>query len=67
MRRFAAERGAGESFCGWLDRAGGTSALAADLWDLDHVPAPSEAPDFFVDYDELAPFSVEVSESECAT
>ncbi|MFM8626009.1 MAG: nitrite/sulfite reductase [Actinomycetota bacterium] len=67
VRRFAAERDAGESFRGWLDRAGGTTALAADLRDLDHVPTPDEGPDFFVDYDETDPFTAEVSESECAT
>ncbi|MFM9226708.1 MAG: nitrite/sulfite reductase [Actinomycetota bacterium] len=67
VRRFAAERDAGESFRGWLDRAGGTTALAADLRVLDHVPTPDEGPDFFVDYDETDPFTAEVSESECAT
>ncbi|MFM8382382.1 MAG: nitrite/sulfite reductase, partial [Actinomycetota bacterium] len=67
VRRFAAEREAGESFRLWLDRVGGAVAVAEGLKDLDHVPLPDDGPDFFVDYDETAPFVPEVSESECAT
>jgi sulfite reductase beta subunit-like hemoprotein len=67
VRRFADERAPGESFRGWMDRSGGATALAEDLRDLDHVPDPEEAPDFFVDYDETAPFVPDVAESECAT
>ncbi|MFM7125697.1 MAG: nitrite/sulfite reductase, partial [Actinomycetota bacterium] len=67
VRRFAAEREAGESFRLWLDRVGGAVAVAEGLKDLDHVPLPDEGPDYFVDYDETAPFVPEVSESECAT
>jgi sulfite reductase (ferredoxin) len=67
VRRFAAERQAGESFHLWLDRVGGAIAVADDLRDLDHVPRPDDGPDYFVDYDETAPYVPEVSESECAT
>ncbi|MFM8553311.1 MAG: nitrite/sulfite reductase [Acidimicrobiales bacterium] len=67
VRRFADERAPGESFRGWMDRAGGATAVAEGLRDLDHVPAPDDAPEFFVDYDETAPFVPEVAESECAT
>ncbi len=66
VRRFAAERQAGESFRGWMDRAGGVKALAAELKDLDHFPTRIENPDFFVDWDEFNPFAVALGESECA-
>lgn len=66
IRRFAAEREAGETFRGWLDRAGGAREVAAGLKELDHFPAPDEAPDFYADYDETGPFSAEVGDSECA-
>lgn len=35
--------------------------------DLDHVPKPELAPDFYIDHDEFAPFTAEIGESECAT
>ncbi|QGG96226.1 nitrite/sulfite reductase [Actinomarinicola tropica] len=66
VRRFAAEREAGETFRSWLDRSGGAKGVAADLKDLDHFPTPDEAPHFFIDYDETGPFSAEVGDSECA-
>ena len=65
--RFASERHAGETFRGWLERAGGTSVIAAELKVLDQFPTPAEAPDFFVDYSETGPFAVAIGESECAT
>ena len=34
---------------------------------FDDVPLPADAPSFFVDYDETAPYVAEVAESECAT
>lgn len=67
VRKFADERQPGESFRGWMDRSGGATALAEGLRELDHVPAPDEAPNFFIDYDETAPFVPDVAESECAT
>ena len=66
VRRFAAERNAAETFQGWLARSGGATAVAAGLRDLDDIPLPDNAPDFFVDYDETGPFSGEVGDSECA-
>jgi sulfite reductase (ferredoxin) len=66
VRRFAAERQAGESFREWLDRSGGAKALGADLKELDQFPTPEEGPDFFVDYDETGPFSGDVGQGECA-
>jgi sulfite reductase beta subunit-like hemoprotein len=67
VRRFAAEREAGESFRGWMDRAGGVKVLAADLAELDQFPTPEEAPDFYVDYGETGPYVAETGDSECAT
>lgn len=66
VRRFASERSAAETFQGWLARSGGAVAVADGLRDLDEIPLPDVAPDFFVDYDETGPFSGEVGESECA-
>jgi sulfite reductase beta subunit-like hemoprotein len=66
VRRFAAERNAAETFQGWLARSGGATAVADGLRDLDDIPLPDNAPDFFVDYDETGPFSGEVGDSECA-
>ena len=66
IRRFNDERNAGETFQGWLARSGGATAVAEGLKDLDNVPEPDAAPDFFVDYGETGPFSGEVGDSECA-
>ena len=66
VRRFAAERSAAETFQSWLARSGGATAVADGLRDLDEIPLPDAAPDFFVDYGETGPFSGEVGESECA-
>ncbi len=66
VRRFAEERSAGETFRQWMDRVGGAKAVADGLKDLDHFPAPTEAPDMYVDWDEAAPFAVELGVSECA-
>ncbi|MBU3704786.1 MAG: nitrite/sulfite reductase, partial [Ilumatobacteraceae bacterium] len=67
VRRFANERDAGETFQGWLSRNGGAGQVAGDLRDLDIVPTPDDAPEFFVDYDETGPFVAAAGESECAT
>ena len=66
VRRFAAERTAAETFQGWLARSGGATAVADGLRDLDEIPLPDVAPDFFVDYDETGPFPGEVGDSEWA-
>jgi sulfite reductase (ferredoxin) len=66
VRRFADERGAGESFREWMDRAGGAKAIAAELKDLDQFPTPDDAPDYYVDYDETGPYEAEVGAGECA-
>jgi sulfite reductase (ferredoxin) len=66
VRRFAAERRAGESFRAWIDRAGGAKSIAAELKDLDQFPTPEEGPEFFVDYDETGPYEAEVGAGECA-
>jgi len=65
--RFAAERADGETFAGWLARSGGAAAVGADLADLAKLPAPTAAPDLYVDYGETGPYVVEVGDSECAT
>jgi len=67
VRRFAAERDAGESFRGWMDRVGGVATLAAELKELDEFPTPESAPDFYVDYGETGPYVAETGASECAT
>ncbi|MBI2708655.1 MAG: nitrite/sulfite reductase [Actinobacteria bacterium] len=66
VRRFAEEREVGEVFRAWLDRVGGAKAVAEGLRDLDAFPAPDEAPDYYIDYDETGPFSAEVGIGECA-
>ena len=66
VRRFAAERSAAETFQGWLARSGGAVAVADGLRDLDEIPQPDVAPEFFIDYGETGPFSGEVGDSECA-
>jgi sulfite reductase beta subunit-like hemoprotein len=67
VRRFSEEREAGETFRGWMDRAGGVKAVAEGLKDLDVFPTFEENPDFYVDYGETGPYVAEVGESECAT
>jgi sulfite reductase (ferredoxin) len=67
LQRFVEERDAGEVFAGWLDRVGGAGAVADRLADLGVSPDPSEAPDFYVDFDETGPYVKDVGESECAT
>ena len=67
VRQFSNERSAGETFQGWLKRTGGATVLAGNLRDLDIVPTPDAAPEFFVDYDETGPFVAAAGESECAT
>jgi len=64
--RFAGEREAGETFTQWLDRAGGSPALAVELKELDVFPTPEEAPDFYVDFGETGPYVAEVGQGECA-
>jgi sulfite reductase (ferredoxin) len=66
VRRFAAERQAGETFRDWMERAGGAKELGKELKELDVFPTPEEGPEFFVDYDETGPFSGDVGEGECA-
>ena len=66
VRQFADERNAGETFRGWLDRAGGAKVIGDTLKDLDVFPAYDDAPDYYSDYDETGPFSGEVGDSECA-
>ena len=67
IRRFAAERRAGEPFRAWLERSGGATAIAAELAELDRFPTPDEGADFYVDFDETGPYAAEVGDSECAT
>ena len=66
VRRFAAERAAGETFRGWMDRSGGARGIAAELKHLDHFPSPLDNQDYFIDWDEVAPFDAGIGESECA-
>jgi sulfite reductase beta subunit-like hemoprotein len=64
--RFAGEREAGETFIHWLDRAGGTAAVATDLKDLDVWPTQEERPDYYIDFDETGPYVADVGDGECA-
>ena len=67
IRRFAAERQAGETFRGWLDRSGGARGVAEGLKQLDVFPSFAENPDFYVDFGETGPYVAEIGASECAT
>ena len=67
VRRFAAERGAGETFGTWLDRSGGAAGVGATLAELDVFPTPEENPDFFTDFGETGPYVKDVGAGECAT
>ncbi|MCU1498377.1 MAG: sulfite reductase, beta subunit (hemoprotein), partial [Acidimicrobiales bacterium] len=67
IRRFNGEREAGESFRGWMDRAGGVKAIGQDLKDLDVFPTFDEAPEYYTDYAETGPYVAETGASECAT
>jgi sulfite reductase beta subunit-like hemoprotein len=67
IRRFAAERDAGETFRAWLDRVGGAAAVGEELQELDAFPVFEEAPDFYIDYGETGPYVAEIGASECAT
>ena len=67
VRRFNDERTAGESFRGWLERAGGAAEVGKTMKDLDEFPDYDENPDFYVDFDETGPYVAEIGESECAT
>jgi sulfite reductase (ferredoxin) len=64
--RFAAERGAGETFIEWLHRSGGAAAIGEQLRELDEFPAPEDRPDFYIDFDETGPYVAEVGAGECA-
>ena len=65
--RFAEERQVGESFRGWMDRAGGAKAIAERIKDLDTFPTPEDGPEFYIDYGETGPYVAETGDSECAT
>jgi sulfite reductase beta subunit-like hemoprotein len=67
VEQFAGERDAGETFSDWLARVGGAKEVTRTLADLDDFPAPEDAPDFYVDYDETGPYVAEIGNSECAT
>ena len=67
LQRFTEERSAGERFPDWLGRVGGAREVAKGLEDLGVFPEPAIAPDFYVDFDETAPYIADVGVSECAT
>jgi sulfite reductase beta subunit-like hemoprotein len=66
VSRFANERQAGEPFQDWLVRAGGPSAVGAELKELDVWPTPEERPDYYIDFGETGPYIADVGEGECA-
>ena len=57
VRRFAEERRPGESFREWLERSGGPKGVGETLKDLDNVPTPEDASDFYEDFGLVTPFS----------
>ena len=57
VHRFAEERRPGESFREWLERSGGPKGVGETLKDLDNVPTPEEASDFYEDFGLVTPFS----------
>ncbi len=65
VRAFVEERRAGETFHSWLARRGGAKSLHPLVADLLDPPSPLDAPDFYVDYDEITPFRVSLGASEC--
>jgi len=65
--QFASERSAGETFAGWLERAGGAAEVGTALKDLDEFPDPDAAPEFYVDFDETGPYTADVGDGECMT
>jgi sulfite reductase beta subunit-like hemoprotein len=67
IRRFAAEREAGEAFRSWLDRSGGPAEVGKTLKELDAFPTFEENPDFYIDFGETGPYVAEIGASECAT
>ncbi len=67
VQRFADERDAGETFSGWLGRAGGADEVGKGLADLDVFPTPEADPDYYVDFGETGPYVKQVGDSECAT
>ena len=67
IRRFAAEREAGEKFRDWLDRIGGPKEIAESFSDLSEFPSFEVDPSFYSDYGETGPYEAETGASECAT
>ncbi len=67
VRKFTAERNAGEEFRHWLERSGGARVVGKALADLDEFPLPDQGPEYYVDFDETGPYEVVLGESECAT
>ncbi len=61
VERYVGERNAGETFATWLERAGGASAVARSLRNLDRF----DTEEHFADFNETGPFAVAVGESEC--
>ncbi len=66
ISRYVEERELSEPFAEWLERAGGAKAVGKDLAYLDVFPDPEESPEFYVDFDEQAPYAPEVGIGECA-
>lgn len=64
--RFAEERRPGEEFAVWLKRVGGAKTLAGELKDLDVWPDPEERPEYYVDFNEAAPYVADIGQGECA-
>ncbi len=67
VRRFVEERQPAERFRTWMERTGGVGEIAKGLKDLDRFPTFEDDESFYVDHDDVVPFSTEIGASECAT
>lgn len=65
ISKYVNEKQPAESFGSWLERIGGAKALSEMVKSFDEFPEPDIAPDFYVDYDEIKPYSAEVGMGEC--
>lgn len=65
ISRYESDRSAGESFRAWSDRVG-RDPLAEMLSSFDTLPSFEDDPDSYVDWDETAPFEVNLGQGECA-
>ncbi|RIK10800.1 MAG: ferredoxin--nitrite reductase [Acidobacteria bacterium] len=66
VRKYLDERQDGEDFKGWVKRIGAKS-IAESLEEIARIRSVADAPDDYVDWDELEQFQVKLGRGECAT